>query len=103
MPFKWNSETIRIPFFRFSRFAPRFGALRLRHLAYRLARCHALRPDDFAAEGQTRAETRIRMRSIDIRIRTRHTAIRVRMAAPAIDHTDCSGAYPVHVGIVGGR
>ena len=52
-----------------------------------------------AAEGQTRADTRIRIRSTDIRIRIRHTAIRARIVAPAIDHTDRSGAYPVHVGI----
>ena len=45
----------------------------------------------------------IRIRSIVTRIRIRHTAIRVRIVVPAIDHTDCSGAYPVHVGIVGGR
>ena len=48
--------------------------MRLRHLAYRLIRCHALRPDDFAAEGQTRADIRTRIRSIEIRIRIRHTA-----------------------------
>ena len=36
-------------------------------------------------------------RSNATRIRTRHTAIRIRIVAPAIDHTDCSGAYPVHV------
>ena len=77
--------------------------VRLRHLAYRLVRCHALRPDDFAAEGQTRADMRTRIRSIVIRMRIRHTAIRTRTVVPAIDHTDCSGAYPVHVGIVGGR
>ncbi|KAB4062153.1 hypothetical protein GAQ51_21425 [Bacteroides uniformis] len=77
--------------------------MRLRHLAYRLVRCHALRPDDFAAEGQTRADIRIRIRSIVTRIRIRHTAIRIRTAVPAMDRTDYSGAYPVHVGIVGGR
>ena len=80
-----------------------FGALRLRHLAYRLVRCHALRPDDFAAEGQTRTDARVRIRGIVARIRHRNTAIRVRVVAATIDHTDCSGAYPVHVGIVGGR
>ena len=69
-------------------------ALRLRHLAYRLVRCHALRPDDFAAEGQTRADIRIRIRSIVIRIRIRHTAIRVRIVVPAIDHTDYREAPP---------
>ena len=44
--------------------------------------CHALRPDDFAAEGQTRADIRIRIRSIVKRIRIRHTAIRIRMVYP---------------------
>ena len=36
----------------FCRFAPRFDALRLRYLAYRLKRTDALRPDDLTAEGQ---------------------------------------------------
>ena len=36
---------------------------------------------------QTRADIRIRVRSIVIRIRIRHTAIRVRIVVPAIDHT----------------
>ena len=76
----------------YKRQAPRFGALRLRHLAYRLVRCHAVRTDDFAAEGQTRADIRIRIRSIVIRLRIRHPAIRIRIVVPAIDHTDCSGA-----------
>ena len=67
---------------RFSRFA-------LRSLAQRLIRSHALRPHDLAAEGQTRADIRIRMRSIVTRIRIRHTAIRMRIVGPAIDHTDC--------------
>ena len=47
----------------------------------------------------TRADIRVRIRSIVIRIRIRYTAIRVRIVVPAIDHTDCSGAYPVHVGV----
>ena len=65
----------------------RFDALRLRCLDKRFVRFHAFRPDNFAAEGQTRADTRIRIRSIVTRIRNRHTAIRTRIAAPAIDHT----------------
>ena len=32
-----------------------------------------------------------------------YMAIRVRIEVPAIDHTDRSGAYPVHVGIVSRR
>ncbi len=36
---------------------------------------------------QTRADIRVRIRSIVIRIRIRHTAIRVRIVVPAIDHT----------------
>ena len=36
---------------------------------------------------QTRADIRVRVRSIVIRIRIRHTAIRVRIVVPAIDHT----------------
>ena len=65
----------------------RFTRFALRSLAQRLIRSHALRPHDFAAEGQTRADTRTRARSIVIRTRIRHTAIRVRIVAPAIDHT----------------
>ena len=36
---------------------------------------------------QTRADIRVRARSIVTRIRIRHTAIRVRIVVPAIDHT----------------
>lgn len=36
---------------------------------------------------QTRADIRVRVRSIVIRIRIRHTAIRIRIVVPAIDHT----------------
>lgn len=36
---------------------------------------------------QTRADIRVRVRSIVIRIRIRHTAIRVRIVVPAIGHT----------------
>ena len=36
-------------------------------------------------------------------MRIRHTATRIRIAVPAIDHTDYSGAYPVLIGIVGRR
>ena len=42
---------------------------------------------------QTRADIRIRVRSIVIRIRIRHTAIRVRIVVPAIDHTACGKLY----------
>lgn len=75
---------------RFSRFA-------LRSLDYRLIRSHALRPHEFAAEGQARADIRIRTRGIVMRKRIRDTAIRVRIAAPAIDHTASGCAYPVQV------
>lgn len=43
---------------------------------------------------QTRADIRIRVRSIVIRIRKRHTAIRIRIVVPAIDHTDYREALP---------
>ena len=43
---------------------------------------------------QTRADIRIRVRSIVIRIRIRHTAIRIRIVVPAIDHTDYREAPP---------
>ena len=62
---------------------------RLRNLDGRLVRGHALRPYDFAAEGQTRADNRVRARRIVIRTRIRHTATRMRTVVPAIDHTDC--------------
>ena len=65
----------------------RFARVALRNLDYRLIRSHALRPHDFAAEGQTRADIRIRIRSIVSRTRIRHTATRTRTAVPAIDHT----------------
>ena len=42
---------------------------------------------------QTRADIRIRIRSIVIRIR--HTAIRIRIVVPAIDHTDYWGTLPL--------
>lgn len=44
---------------------------------------------------QTRADIRIRIRSIVIRIRIRHTAIRIRIVVPAIDHTDYREALPI--------
>ena len=46
---------------------------------------------------QTRADIRIRIRSIVIRIRIRHTAIRIRIVVPAIDHTASSRAHPIFV------
>lgn len=36
---------------------------------------------------QTRADIRVRIRSIVIRIRVRHAAIRIRVVVAAIDHT----------------
>ena len=42
---------------------------------------------------QTRADIRIRIRSIVIRIRIRHTAIRIRIVVPAIDHTAYGKLY----------
>lgn len=44
---------------------------------------------------QTRADIRIRIRSIVIRIRIRHTAIRIRIVVPAIDQTDYWGTLPL--------
>ena len=44
---------------------------------------------------QTRADIRVRKRSIVNRTRMRYTAIRVRIAAPAIDHTDYREALPI--------
>ena len=81
------------PVLSFCRFAPRFDALR--DFDCRLIRCHAFRPNDFTAEGQTRADIRTRIRSIVIRIRIRHTAIRIRIVVPAIDHTDYWGTLPL--------
>ena len=72
--------------FALCRFAPAF---RLRHLGQRLERCHAFRNHDFAAEGQTRPERRIRVRRIVTRMRARHTAIRKREVVAAKDHTAC--------------
>ncbi len=42
---------------------------------------------------QARADIRTRIRGIATRIRTRDTAIRVRMAEPAIDHTAYGKLY----------
>ena len=71
----------------------RFARFALRSLAQRLIRSHALRPHDLAAEGQARADIRIRIRGIVIRIRIRDTAIRVRIVVPAIDHTAYGKLY----------
>lgn len=49
----------------------RFARFALRSLDYRLIRSHALRPHEFAAEGQARADIRIRIRGTVIRTRTR--------------------------------
>lgn len=65
----------------------RFLAFRLRGLGQRFERGNAERFEDFAAEGQARADIRVRARRIVIRIRDRYTATRARDAAPAIDHT----------------
>ena len=72
----------------FCRFAPALSRFALRYLVQRLVRDHALRLHDLAAEGQTRADIRMRIRSIVARKRIRYTATRIRIAAPAIDHTD---------------
>ena len=61
------------------RFAPAF---RLRHLDSRLERGHALRPNDSAAEGQTRPDVRVRVRSNVIRMRARNATIRTRAVVP---------------------
>ena len=73
---------------------------RSRNLGQRFKRGHALRPDEFAAEGQARPDIRARIRSIVIRTRARHAAIRIRVAVAAIDHTACAGRQPVHIAVV---
>ena len=73
--------------FRFGSLRDRFPAFRLRDFDYRFIRGHALRFYEFSAEGQTRADIRVRIRRIVIRIRVRHAAIRVRVVVAAIDHT----------------
>ena len=82
-----SPDTIRTPFFSFCRFAPALSRFALRYLVQRLVRGHALRLHDLTAEGQARADIRTRIRGIVTRIRTRDTATRVRIVAPAIDHT----------------
>ena len=74
-------------FFRFGSLRDRFIAFRSRSLAQRFVRGHALRFDEFAAEGQTRPDIRARMRCIATRTRARHAATRTRAAVAAIDHT----------------
>ena len=68
---------------------------RSRNLGQRFKRGHALRPDEFAAEGQARPDIRVRIRSIVIRIRVRHAAIRIRVVVAAIDHTAYWGTQPL--------
>ena len=58
---------------------------------HRGARPHRCTPIYF--DFQTRADIRIRIRSIVIRIRIRHTAIRIRIVVPAIDHTAYGKLY----------
>ena len=77
---RWN--TIPTPFvFRF------VASLPLCYFGYRLVGFDALRFLDFSAEGQARPVIRARVRSIDSRMRERHTAIRARVAAATINHT----------------
>ena len=52
-----------------------------------------MRPNDFTAEGQARADIRARIRGIVVRIRKRDTAIRVRIVVPAIDHAAYGKLY----------
>lgn len=88
--FEWPPNIVRRPFFfafRFGSLRDRFSAFRSRNFDYRFVRGHALRFDEFAAEGQTRPDTRARIRCIATRIRVRHAAIRMRAAVAAIDHT----------------
>lgn len=75
--------------FRFRSLRDRFLAFRSRDLDYRFVRGHALRFDEVAAEGQTRPDNRVRTRCIEIRIRARHAAKRIRVVVAAIDHTAC--------------
>ena len=77
---RWNG--VPTPFvFRF------VASLPLCYFGYRLVGFDALRSLDFAAEGQARPDTRVRVRSIANRIRVRHTAKRVRVAVATINHT----------------
>lgn len=90
--FEWPPNIVRRPFFfafRFRSLRDCFSAFRSRDFDYRFVRGHALRFDEFAAEGQTRPDTRVRIRCIVTRIRARHAAIRIRVVAAAIDHTAC--------------
>lgn len=59
-----SPDTIRTPFFSFCRFAPALSRFALRYLVQRLVRDHALRLHEFAAEGQARADIRMRIRGI---------------------------------------
>lgn len=90
--FEWPPNIVRRPFFfafRFGSLRDRFLALRSRDFDYRFIRGHALRFDEFAAEGQTRPDTRVRIRCIVTRIHVRHAATRIRVVVAAIDHTAC--------------
>lgn len=48
---------------------------------------YAFRSYDFSSEGETRADTRSRIRCIAVRIRKRNTAIRTRVVARPPNHT----------------
>ena len=87
-PYFLMSSCLRHHALRFVASLP-FSLFRLRYLDCRLVRGHALRHHDFAAEGQTRPDIRVRVRRIGTRIRERHTAIRIRVVVAAIDHTAC--------------
>ena len=86
MAFGQCSEAI---LFRFGSLRDRFAAFRSRDFDYRFVPGHALRFDEFAAEGQTRADIRARIRRIVNRIRARHAATRIRVVVAASDHTAC--------------
>lgn len=73
--------------FTLSRFVASLPFHALRYRFGCLICSHARRFDDFSAEGQTRPDIRVRIRSIAIRTRVRHTATRTRTVAATINHT----------------
>ena len=72
---------------RFVASLPFFASRLLVERFSRFVRFDAWRYLDFAAEGQTRAVIRVRMRCIVTRIRVRHAANRIRVVVAAINHT----------------
>ena len=104
--FERPPNIIRRPFFSCYRFTLWVAARplsRSRDLGHRFVRGHALRFDEVAAEGQARPDIRERIRSIVIRIRERHAAMRIRVAVAAIDHTAYTGGDILNVSIIGRR